>query len=151
MKKIILAGNAVTAEILHAYLQDDHRYQVVGTTVDDPYVTTGTLEGVPSVGLSDLAARFPPGTVSVIMAMGYDDMNRVRESMFIRLKGMGYTIETYVHPHARVYTAVPLGEGAIVLPSAVVEPHVRVGANTMLWCNTTLAHHCQVDEPCLSG
>jgi len=148
MKKIVLAGNAVTADILNAYLQQDSRYQVVAATVDDEFVAAGGVDGVPSIGLSALAAAYPPDGVAVIMAMGYNDLNRSRESLFGRLKSMGYTIETYVHPDARVYSSHPLGEGAVVLAGAVIEPHARLAANSLVWCNATLAHHCNVAENC---
>jgi UDP-3-O-[3-hydroxymyristoyl] glucosamine N-acyltransferase len=68
--------------------------------------------------------------------------------MFYRLKNLGYTVETYIHPDARIYTSHPLGEGCVVLSSTVIEPHVRVGSNTMVWSNVTLAHHCRVDDNC---
>jgi sugar O-acyltransferase (sialic acid O-acetyltransferase NeuD family) len=82
------------------------------------------------------------------MASGYSNLNKGRESLYARLKDMGLAIETYIHPDARVYTSHPLGEGSIVLPGAVIEPHVRVGVNTMIWCNVTLAHHCEVGDHC---
>jgi UDP-3-O-[3-hydroxymyristoyl] glucosamine N-acyltransferase len=68
--------------------------------------------------------------------------------MFLRLKEMGYHIETYIHPDARIYTEHPIGDGCVILPSAVIEPHVRLGANTMVWCNVTLAHHSYVADHC---
>ena len=148
MIKLVLAGNAITAEILHAYLKNDSRYEVVGATVDDEFLAQGTLTGLESVGLSRLRETFPPDSYRILMAVGYNDLNRVRESLFLRLKNMGYAIETYVHPDARVYSRHPLGEGCVVLPSAVIEPHAQVGANTMVWCNVTLAHHSQVDDNC---
>ena len=148
MKKIVLAGNAVTADILNAYLARDSRYQVVGSTVDDGFVAAGRVNGAESIPLSRLAQTFKPQDCAIVMAMGYNDLNRVRESMFQRLKEIGYTIETYVHPDAKVYTEHSLGEGCVVLPSAVIEPHVRVGANSMVWANVTLAHHCTVAENC---
>lgn len=148
MTKIILAGNAITADILYSYLVDDSRYEVLGLTVDDEFLSLGGIDGINAVGLSQVTDFFPPDQCRVIMAVGYNDLNRVRESLFFRLKVMGYAIETYVHPDARVYTVHPLGEGSIVLPSAVIEPHARVGANTMIWCNATLAHHCYVAENC---
>ncbi|MCY1164432.1 UDP-3-O-(3-hydroxymyristoyl)glucosamine N-acyltransferase [compost metagenome] len=148
MIKLLLAGNTVTAEILLEYLQYDSRYEVIGTTVDDEFVAQGTVCGVACVGLSQLRESFPPEMCRVLMAVGYNDLNRVRESLFGRLKEMGYMIETYVHPDARVYSRLPLGEGAVVLPGAVIEPHARVGANTMVWCNVTLAHHSVVEENC---
>lgn len=146
MKKIVLAGNAITAEILYEYLRQDDRYQVVAATADDEFVAAGSLRQVPSISLSQLLATYLPADVAVIMAMGYNDLNRSRESLFCRLRAMGYRIETYVHPDARVYSTHPQGEGCVILPGAVVEPHARVGANTMVWCNATLAHHCKVGD-----
>lgn len=148
MTKIILAGNAITAGILYFYLRGDSRYEVIGLTVDDEFLPLGGIDGLKAVGLSEVATAFPPEQCQVIMAAGYNDLNRVRESLFSRLKNMGYAIETYVHPDARVYTGFPLGEGSVVLPGAVIEPYVRIGANTMVWCNVTLAHHCNLAENC---
>lgn len=148
MKKILLAGNATTAQILSTYLLQDARYEVAGLIVDDEFVAQGGLSGYRTVGLSEVVAAFSPDTHRVIMAMGYNDLNRTREAMFGRLKSMSYGVETYIHPDARVYTDQPVGEGSVILPGAVVEPHARVGANTMVWSNVTLAHHCSVEDHC---
>jgi sugar O-acyltransferase (sialic acid O-acetyltransferase NeuD family) len=147
-QRIILAGNAVTAQILHSYLASDARYELVGLTVSDEYVSSGRLAGVESVPISRAKQAFSPDDCRVVMAIGYDNLNRVREAVFLQLKSMGYTVETYVHPHARVHTANPLGEGCVVLPGAVIEPYATVGANTAVWTNVTLAHHCSVAEHC---
>lgn len=146
--KIVLAGNAITANILNAYLRRDSRYEVVGLTVDDEFVAQGGVPGLATIGFSEVQQTFPPETFRVVMATGYNDLNRVRESMFLRLKEKGYSVETYVHPDAFVYTEHTLGEGSVVLPSAVIEPGVRVGTNTMIWCNVTLAHHSSVADNC---
>ncbi|MDM0028691.1 acetyltransferase [Variovorax saccharolyticus] len=148
MKKIILAGNAITAEILCAYLLVDERYEVRGLTVDDEFVSQGGIDGYRTVGLSALAGAFPSTMHRVIMAMGYNDLNRSRELMFERIKAMGYGVEAYVHPDARVHTDHPVGEGSVVLPGAVIEPHARVGRNAMVWSNVTLAHHSTVGDHC---
>jgi sugar O-acyltransferase (sialic acid O-acetyltransferase NeuD family) len=149
MKNVILAGNATTADILNSYLALDDRYEVVGLTVDDNYVDQGGISGFDSsIPMSKLKDAYSPQDCVVIMAMGYDDLNKTRQSMFQRIKEMGYGIETYVHPDARLYSEHPLGEGCVVLPSAVIEPHVQVGKNTMVWSNTTLAHHSSVAENC---
>ena len=148
MKQVLLAGNAITADILYSYLKCDARYEVVGVTVDDEFIESVGIESVRSVAISQLKTAFSPDTVSIIMAMGYSNLNRDRESMFLRLREMGYEIETYVHPDARIYSEYPLGNGCVVLPNSVIEPHVRVEENTMIWCNVTLAHHCSVAENC---
>lgn len=148
MKNVILAGNATTAQILSSYLVHDKRYKISGLTVDDDFLQSGGIDGLESLPFSTLVKTRRPEEFTVIMAMGYNDINRSRESMFNRLKKAGYRIETYIHPDAKVYTQHPLGEGCVVLPSAVIEPHVRVGANSMVWANATLAHHCTVAENC---
>ncbi|MGS2716910.1 acetyltransferase [Eionea flava] len=148
MKKIVLAGNSVTADILYSYLKYDHRYEVLATVVDDEYLDLNTVDGVKSAGMTKLDNIFPPSEVSIIMAMGYNNLNRDRESMFYRLKELGYSIETYVHPDARVYSEKLLGEGCVVLPNAVIEPHVCLEENSMVWCNVTLAHHSCVEKHC---
>jgi len=147
-KKIVLAGNSITADILYSYLRTDSRYEVVGLTVDDEFLSQGNIDGLTCVGLSKLKDTFGPDEHHIIMAIGYNNLNRARESFFSRLKEMGYSIEAYIHPDARVYTEHAIGEGCVILPNAVVEPHVKVGANTMVWCNVTLAHHSSVEENC---
>lgn len=148
MKNIILAGNAITAEILNSYLKKDNRYTVAGLTVDDDFVTQGGVKGLETIPLSKLSTIHSPQDCFVIMAIGYNNINRTRESMFKNIKKMGYRIETYVHPAAEVYTDHPLGEGSIILPKAVIEPHVRIGENTLIWPNVSLAHHSEVAEHC---
>lgn len=148
MKKLLLAGNSMTADILAAYLRSDTRYEVLACVVDDDFVNAAGVEGLPTLGLSQLVGSYYPEEVSFLMAMGYNDLNRGRERMFNRLKDMGYTIETWVHPDARVYTGHPLGEGALIFPGAMVEPHARVGANTLIWGGVVVAHHASVADHC---
>lgn len=148
MKKVVLAGNSTTAEILHSYLTPDKRYEVVACTVDDEYVKQSALKNIPCVPVSKLESSYKAAEVSVIMAMGYNDLNRVRESFYNRLVNSGYEVITYIHPDAMVHTDNEVGSGSVILPGAVVEPHVKVGVNTMVWCNATLAHHSAVEDHC---
>lgn len=147
-KKIIFAGNAITAHILYGYLASDTRYELVGCVVDDAYVEGASFTEVPSYAFSQLLNLFPPHEVRVIMAMGYDQINGVRRGMFERLKAVGYTMETYVHPSAIVLTKKPLGEGSCVMAGALIEPGASVGANCILWGNTVVAHDAIVEDHC---
>ncbi|WP_299479850.1 acetyltransferase [uncultured Roseibium sp.] len=147
-KKVVLVGNAVTAEVLCSYLQIDGRYQVSGLVVDDQYVDTGTISDVRTLGLSHLAEEYPRDEYSLIMAMGYNDLNQARERLFNKLIELGYEFETYVHPTAFVASDATVGKGSVVLPGAVIEPRSKVGSNTMVWSNVTLAHHSTVGANC---
>lgn len=148
MKTVVLAGNAVAASLIAAFMRGDARYRIVAATADDAYAEGSQIEPIPTVPLSRLAETHPPGEVAIVMAMGYGDLNRSRESLFDRLKAQGYAIETYLHPSAHIHTTEPIGEGSVVLPGAVVEPFARVGRDTVVWCNVTVAHHSVVADHC---
>ena len=145
---VILIGNATAADILYGYLRADPRYEILGSAVDDAYVDKNVLTDLPCVGLSRLRELFPPDRHAVLMAVGYDNLNRTREAMFARIREMGYTALTYIHPDAKIYGEHPVGEGSVILPHAVIEPHARVGSNSVIWCNTTVAHHAVVGDHC---
>ena len=148
MKKVILAGNAITADILNKYLLQDSRYEVVALTVDDAYANQDGIEGLETVPLSKLPQCYSVADCVVIMAVGYNGLNRNRQALFGRIRALGYTVETYIHPDAKIYTEYPIGEGSVVLANAVLEPHVKLGNDSMVWCNATLAHHSEVGDHC---
>ncbi|MGF1765966.1 acetyltransferase [Enterovibrio makurazakiensis] len=148
MKSIVLAGNGTTAEILYEYVKQDSRYNVVAVIADDEYVKDQNFLDVPCLKLSALECHYHNSDVAVVIAMGYDDLNRSRQSMFDRIKHIGYKIETYIHPDAKVYTSNQIGEGSVVLPGAVLEPYSKLGKNSMIWCNSTVAHHADIGDHC---
>lgn len=148
MRKIIFAGNGITAEILHEYLVNDPRYHVVAATVDEPYLKNGTFKVVPNVDITQVAMLYPPADHAIIMAAGYDNLNRTREGLYRQITGLGYEVITYIHPDAKIYTSHSIGKGSVILPGAIIEPHVKVGENTMIWCNVTLAHHSFIAAHC---
>ena len=72
MKQVLLAGNAITADILYAYLQHDARYEVVGLTVDDDYVGSEGIGGVQCVGTSQVKGAFSPDDVTIIIELQHN-------------------------------------------------------------------------------
>lgn len=145
---VILAGNSITAQIIFAYLQDDPRFNVVGFTVDDEFVSCESFEGVPVVPISKVAKEFDPIRTGFIASVGYRNLNRNREKLFESLMSLGFAAVTYVHPDARIYTRCNIGEGSVILGNAVVEPFAKIGRNCLVWCNSTLAHHSTIGDHC---
>jgi len=99
------------------------------------------------VDLEKLAETYPPGDFTVLIAVGYGDLNRNREKIFGRLKAAGYSIETYIHPEAKVYSP-HIGEGAVIMPNAFIDVHARIGENTVVWGNSSVAHHAKIGANC---
>lgn len=145
---IILVGNSVTAEIFYSYLRMDPRYRVVGTAVDRVFLATSRVPKVPGFALDELAGRVDRTTTQVVLAAGYRNLNRIREQLFERVRTMGFSVLSYVHPEARYHAEEPPGEGSVVLAQAMVEPGARVGRNAVVWANAVVAHHAVVGDHC---
>lgn len=147
MAKIVMVGNAISAELMYEYLRHDGRYQIEAFSVDAQYIKEEILFDHPVVDLANLAEHYPPGNFNVLIAIGYRDLNRNRERIFNRLKAMGYMIETYIHPDAKVYSS-RIGEGSIIMPNVFIDVHAQIGANTVVWGNCSVAHHAKVGANC---
>jgi len=148
MQKIIIVGNAIAADIIFTYLQQDERYEVVCFSVDKDYITEVLLHELPVIPPEALSERFNPQTHRVLMALGYNNLNRTREMMFNRVKAMGYTVETYIHPDANVYNGGKIGEGSIIMANTTVEVFAELGNNSVVWANCVIGHHAVVGDNC---
>lgn len=147
MRKILVIGNGMSAELLSEYLRQDCRYQIEAFSADAQFIKEDILLGRPVVDLERLSQQYPPDDHSVLIAVGYGDLNRNRERIFARLKTMGYSIETYIHPDAKVYSS-EIGEGSIIMPNTFIDVHTQIGANTVVWGNCSVAHHAKVGPNC---
>lgn len=147
-QKIVLLGNSITAEIYYSYLQKDPRYEVVGTAVDRDFLAASRVPQVPGFSLEELSGRVDRTTTQVLMAAGYRSLNRVREQLFERVREMGFSVMSYLHPEARYHSDEAPGEGSVVLAQAMVEPGARIGKNAVVWANAVVAHHAVVGDHC---
>ena len=148
MQKIIIVGNSISADIMYAYLKQDDRYHIVAFSADQKYINTLEKFNLPTVALEYLFNTFSPKNYKIILAIGYKKINQVRASLFDRVKKMGYTLETYIHPDASVFNHDKIGEGSIIMAGSVIEPYVKIGKDTVIWGNCLIGHHTTVGDNC---
>lgn len=142
MQKVVIIGKGSLPKLLYYYLRADREREVIAFSVDRAYMQAEQEEfcGCPVFPLETLTCRFPPETCSVMLGIGYTDMNRTRQHLFERCKKMGYTIESYIHPTAIVAENVQMGEGNIILENTVVQPFVTIGKGNLFWYSVSVAH-----------
>jgi len=148
MKRIILIGNGITAEILYKYLEFDNRYEVVAFAVEKKFIKENYLFNKEVIDIEKLPDKFDKNSYSVIMAIGYSELNRTRERLFSIIKDFGYQIERYIHPDAKVFNGYDIGEGSIVLANSTIEPFAKIGKNSVIWTNCVVAHHSKIGDNC---
>ncbi|MCP4370161.1 MAG: acetyltransferase [Deltaproteobacteria bacterium] len=147
MQPTIMIGNSITAEILYDLIKDDSRYQVEAFSVDEEFITEKKLLGLDVIALENLASMYDTLIYKIIIAVGYGNINRNREALFHKVNNFGFETITYVHQDAKIFSK-ELGKGSIIMPGAVLEPYTKIGANTVIWSNCTIAHHAVIEENC---
>ena len=148
MQKLIIIGNSTAAKILYGYLKDDKRYKIVAFSVNKQFITDKKLFNVDVIDIELLNDKYHVKEHKIILGLGYNNINKDREEMFQKVSKLGYLIETYIHPDAKVFNEFNIGKGSIVLPNSVIEPYSQIGKNSVIWANCTVAHHSIIEDNC---
>lgn len=157
MKKALIYGATDLAELLYEHLlQDDRSPQILGFVVDRQYIKENEYLGLPIVA-SDELQTYPPSDYGIYICIGYSRMNKHRERIYNLLKELNYTILSYIHPTAKVYST-KIGEGTIAFQNVLIDYKTQIGSGNIFYGGVHIAHHSKIGdfnyfsiEVCVSG
>ncbi len=104
----------------------DHGFEILGSFND--LFSLGSLEGMN-------------------FALSQGD-NKIRASVYNKVKGLGGNLPILVHPSAVVSPFAELCEGAIVHTHATVNSGVIIGENSVVGMNVIMTHNITVGKHC---
>lgn len=140
-RKLVIVGDSAIAEIAYEYFTHDSPYEVVAFGVDEAYMRRDTLFGLPIVPFGRMADLYSASEHSVFVAIGYNQLNRLRTRFAREAKAMGYQLASYVSSHAFVWHNVEIGEHCFIFENNVVQPFVKIGDNVVMWSGNHIGHH----------
>ena len=91
---------------------------------------------------------FPPSAFAMVVAIGYQENNRVRAHQCERARSKGYHLVSWVSPRAHVPTSCTIGANCVVMDGASVQPHARLGDDVFLWNGAVVGHHAVIGNHC---
>ena len=147
-RKLVIAGDSAFAEIAREYFDADSEYEVVGFTVEQPFLKRNELHGLPVVAFEQLEQHFPPAEHDVFVATVYTQLNRLRTRLAQAAKARGYRLASFVSPRAFVWRNVKLGEHCFVFEHNTLQPFVTIGDNVVLWSGNHIGHHSVIESNC---
>lgn len=158
MKKIIIFGITDLAELLFNYLKNQNDIKVCAFTVNEDFLPPdNTFLGLSTVSFEDIEKRFSKEEYSILVCVGYNNMNKSREKIFDSIRQKGYKIESFIHPEARVFTD-KFGEGNILFPGVIIDILTSVGNGNIFYTGSLLSHHSKIGnynffavKACISG
>jgi sugar O-acyltransferase (sialic acid O-acetyltransferase NeuD family) len=146
VSSVVIFGAGKYAEVAHAYFTSDTPHEVVAFTVDRAHRSETEKCGLPVVAFEDLEGRYPPRRVKMFVAIGYQDLNRLRARKYEACKAKGYELVSYVSSRASIVGRVDLGDNCLVLEHAVIQPGSRIGNDAFIWSGNLIGHHATVGD-----
>ena len=140
MKEILIYGNGKIARILYHFIKK--KYKVSAFTVDENFIKTTYLEGLPLVPFKNIEKTHPKSEFDMIIGVGYAQMNNIREAKYLAAKEKGYEFINYIHPSVEIHENINIGENNIILDNVSIQPFSQIGNSNFLWSNAVLAHGC---------
>ena len=146
MKKLIIVGTGLFAEVAASYFTKHSIYQVTAFSCHEKYRAKDVISGLPLVALERLTETHPPAEFDVFVAIGYGQMNKMRARVYAEVKTLGYQCATFVHPNVEIWDSTTLGDNVFIFEDNTIQPFTRIGNNTVFWSGNHLGHHSVVGD-----
>ena len=121
-KDLVIFGIGKIAEVVFYYASKECGYNVVAFCVDEQYKTGEKFQGLPVVPFESIEKNYPPADYDMFVAIGYHDLNRLRELKCNEAIGKGYTLISVVSPLTSLPSNVTFGYNCFIMPPAIIHP-----------------------------
>ncbi len=143
--KLIIYGNGDMAKMMFHFSK--HDFDVVGFTVDKHINNQETLEALPVIDFESITEAFEPNTHKMLIAVGFVEMNDIRQQRYLAAKQMGYKFINFIHNTASI-NHCDIGENNIILDHVSIHPGSRLGNSNFISSNTNIGHGCSINDAC---
>lgn len=147
MRKLLIYGTGMIAEVAHFYFERDSEYVIEAAVNASDFISEDKFIGKPVVPFEQIDQIYPPKEADLFIAVGYRETNQVRQARYVEAKVKGYYCPTYISPRATYY-GTPAGDNCFILENNVLQPFTSVGNNVMLWSGNHIGHHTQIKDNC---
>lgn len=147
-KPLVIFGTGKIAEVVSYYATQDCGYEIAAYTVDKAHLNQDVFLGKPVYAFDEIERHCPYNTYDMFVAVGYHDMNKLRESKYSEARAKGYALVSIVSPNAHVPGNVIFKDNCFIMPPAIIHPCVTLGANTFVWSGALVGHHSVIDDHC---
>ncbi|KZN32988.1 hypothetical protein N474_14070 [Pseudoalteromonas luteoviolacea CPMOR-2] len=144
MKPLVIVGCGNMAKTLAPYLKE--KYQLVGYALDKKYISSETYEGLPVYPFESIEAYLDPEDVCFAVAIGFQDMNLIRESKFNEMKAKGFQpAQLVLNPRIEGH-GVEVAKGSIILEHTSIHAGSVIGENTFISTGVDIGHNCKIGK-----
>ena len=146
MSRVVLFGTGRGASIAHRFLAADTDHEIVGFTVDGANISMKDYRGLPVVAFEEVQKLYPPESCRMLILLGYQQMNGLRQQKFAAAKAKGYTLETSIA--SDIFQAEPIkaGENCFIMDNQSISLDVEIGDNVVMWSSNHIGDLTRVAD-----
>lgn len=148
MTDLLIIGAGEFADIAYQYFTVDTDYNVVGFAVEEAYLSDTERHGLPVVALEHAEAQFDPADLHAFVAITNTQHNRLRARLMEVARGKGYSLASFVSPHAFVWRTAKIGENVFIFENNVIQHGVDIADGCILWSGNHIGHQTKIGACC---
>jgi sugar O-acyltransferase (sialic acid O-acetyltransferase NeuD family) len=140
----IIFGTGGMARVLYSFVSRKH--DVVAFTAHDNFVQPlEMLYGKPVIQWSKLSDYCYCGE-TIMMAIGYHEMNDIRAKQFDELCRKGWSVGGYVHKKIIHHTDVEMSSTCVIYDNVAIHAGSTIGRNVFISSNVSIGHDCKIGD-----
>ena len=142
MKKLIICGNGNISRNLSCYLQKN--FEILAYTIPNKFIKKSNYKNKPVIPIEKIDKFYSPKEVVCITAIGYLEMNKVREDLTNFLKKKKFKFTNYIDDKAFLSSDLIIGKNNFILDNVSVSNNCKIGHGNIFWSNSTLSHNSKI-------
>jgi acetyltransferase-like isoleucine patch superfamily enzyme len=146
MSKLVLFGTGRGADVAFRFLTHDTDHEICAFALDERYIENATFRDRPVVPFEEVERHYPPDDYRMMILLGYQNMNGLREARFNQAKAKGYTLESYVASDVFRVEEIAVGENCFILDNQSISLDVRIGNNVVMWSSNHVGDLTTVED-----
>jgi acetyltransferase-like isoleucine patch superfamily enzyme len=146
LSKVVLFGAGRGAEVAHRFLAGDSEHEVVAFTVDSVNLRQKEYRGLPLVAFEEVQRFYPPDGFTMLILLGYQQMNGLRAQKYTEARGKGYVLESYVASDIFRVGPIAVGENCFILDNQSISLDVKIGNNVVMWSSNHIGDLSVIDD-----
>ena len=148
MKNIIIFGIGKISDVVSYFIENFTEYKIIAYTADKQYINLNNFRGKPIIPFETLENNYPPSDFYIFVALGYQDLNRIREQKCNEAKNKGYKLFSYIGNTPGISNDLIYKENCFVMDGALIHPKVTLGRNVFIWSGSLIGHHSNIGDNC---
>ncbi len=144
MEEIIVFGNGNISKILSIYLKK--KFNIIAYASKKKFIKSKNFNNRPIYSIERLKKKFSPKKYKLIIAIGYLEMNNVRQNIFENLKSEGYKFVNYIDNSVQIPNDLTIKENNFLLDNVSINPGSSIGNGNIIWSNSVISHNVKLNN-----